>query len=431
MNNRRYGREGFMMNRRTNIQNGQKGKMWNEGRFGNVNNKWQQTNRFEYRRRRENEGKEKDVHGGKNKESRTIEMNTNNEKASDGKMEKNDNKKVHQEGSTSMESSNEGGILGSNRFTLLDSLINEEEIVLNTDEKKIVDEFLIMDENYGVENTVLRNEVKGVEYHKAIQDEYSLLCHKEKVEWLREGDRNTAYFHKTIKERVHRGRIMTIRNEKGVRFEIDEVSLQIVKHFEEFIGPDGYTSRFYKSAWRIVGKEASQAVREFFVTGKLLGEVNATPISLVPKILTPGKVSDFRPISCCNVLYKCICKIMTNRIKGVLGTLVNENQSAFIGGRQITDNILLAQELFRGYNRKQNVKKVSFKIDLPKAYDTISWEFLKGALMMFGFHGKMVSWIMTCVTSTKFSISINSERVGYFKGGRCNTPKLGRSEIRV
>ncbi|GJR80695.1 RNA-directed DNA polymerase, eukaryota, reverse transcriptase zinc-binding domain protein [Tanacetum coccineum] len=154
-------------------------------------------------------------------------------------------------------------------------------------------------------------------------------------------------------------------------------------------GPDGYTSRFYKSAWCIIGKDVCNAVREFFITGKLLGEVNATLISLVPKIPTPDKVSDFKPIACCNVLYKCISKILTNRIKRVLGSLVDENQSAFIGGRQITNNILLSQELFRGYNRKMNKKKVAFKIDLQKAYDTISWEFIKEALVMFGFHEKM------------------------------------------
>ncbi|GKA48560.1 RNA-directed DNA polymerase, eukaryota, reverse transcriptase zinc-binding domain protein [Tanacetum coccineum] len=286
-------------------------------------------------------------------------------------------------------------------------------------------------------------------YYEAIQDEYSFLCQK-------------------AKERVHRGRIMTIRNEEGVRFENDDVAVQIVKHFEDFLGksrlvqklssrndiflnklnneddlkmvrpvsdseiknamfdiedskapgPDGYTSRFYKSTWSIIGKEVCTAVREFFLTGKLLGEVNATLISLVPKIPTPDKVSDFRPIACCNVIYKCISKIMTNRIKGVLDSLVNENQSAFIGGRQITDNILLSQELFRDYNRKLNIKKVSFKIDLQMADDTISWEFIKDALVMFGFHEKMIRWIMTCVTTTKFSISVNRERVGYFKGGR-------------
>nr|GEX98194.1 hypothetical protein [Tanacetum cinerariifolium] len=74
------------------------------------------------------------------------------------------------------------------------------------------------------------------EYYKAMKEENSLLCQKSKVEWLREGDRNTTCFHKTIKERVHRGRIMTIRNEEGVRFENKDVAYQIVKHFKEFLG---------------------------------------------------------------------------------------------------------------------------------------------------------------------------------------------------
>ncbi|GJR72292.1 RNA-directed DNA polymerase, eukaryota, reverse transcriptase zinc-binding domain protein [Tanacetum coccineum] len=202
------------------------------------------------------------------------------------------------------------------------------------------------------------------EYQQATEEEYSLLCQKAKVEWLKDGDRNTTYFHKTIKERTHKGRIMSIRNEEGIRFVNEDVANQIVKHFEDFLGrrrdnamfeiedskapgPDGYTACFYQSAWSIVGKEVCQAFKDFFLNGKLLGEVNATRISLVPKIPTPDRVSDFRPIACCNVLYKCISKILTSRIKGVLGSLVGENQSGFIEGRQITDNILLSQELFK------------------------------------------------------------------------------------
>nr|GEY32968.1 hypothetical protein [Tanacetum cinerariifolium] len=174
--NKRYGRERFVMNRRTEAQNGQKGKMWNEGRFGNVNNKWQQNNRFEYRRRKENKVKEKD-------------------------KEFKDSQKVEEKGSTSKKNNNEGGILGSNRFTLLDSLVNEEELVPTTDKRKIVDDFLhkkcemnnmemndwseemkryyrdkkelidaakemkenedVLDENDDVDNIVLRNEVEG------------------------------------------------------------------------------------------------------------------------------------------------------------------------------------------------------------------------------------------------------------------------------
>lgn len=98
-------------------------------------------------------------------------------------------------------------------------------------------------------------------------------------------------------------------------------------------GHDGYSSKFFKAAWSIVGNEVCEAIRDFFRYGKLLGELNATIIGLVPKMKTPQKVSDFRPISCCNVVYKCISKVIANRLKGVLGDLVNECQSAFIPKR--------------------------------------------------------------------------------------------------
>nr|GFA81220.1 hypothetical protein [Tanacetum cinerariifolium] len=196
---------------------------------------------------------------------------------------------------------------------------------------------------------------------------------------------------------MHKGRIVSVCNEKGERFENDQVAKKFVKHFQEFLGkkdvvtkmpkdgivfpnklsfketvmmckdvsevevkngmfdiedskapgPDGYTARFYKSAWSVIGKDICQALKEFFVNGKLLGE-----------------------------------------------------------------------ELFKGYYRKQKIKKVAFKIDLQEAYDTINWDFLRVVLEKFGFPKKMVKWIMVCVSTTKFSINMNGEREGYFSGGR-------------
>lgn len=70
------------------------------------------------------------------------------------------------------------------------------------------------------------------------------------------------------------------------------------------------------------------------------------------------------------------------------------------------------------YNRKQKVKKCALKIDLHKAYDTLDWNFLKKTLELFGFHRTMVGWIMTCVTTTQFTLNVNGERIGYFYGGR-------------
>lgn len=154
------------------------------------------------------------------------------------------------------------------------------------------------------------------------------------------------------------GLFENVLSEEEANYMIQKVTDQEVKtamfdiEDEKAPGPDGFTTKFYKEAWHIVGRDVSDTVQEFFNSRKLLGEVNATVISLVPKINTPNKVSDFRPIACCNVLYKCISKVLTNTIKKALGKLVNENQSAFVAGRQITDNILVSQELLRGYNKK-------------------------------------------------------------------------------
>ncbi|GJY75471.1 RNA-directed DNA polymerase, eukaryota, reverse transcriptase zinc-binding domain protein [Tanacetum coccineum] len=136
-------------------------------------------------------------------------------------------------------------------------------------------------------------------------------------------------------------------------------------------GPDGFIAKFFKRAWHVIGMDVCNAVKEFFAGGKLLRELNATLITLVPKVRTPNKVTDFRPIACCNVAYKCISKIITNKIKNVLDSIVNKNQSAFIPHMQITDNILLTQDLLKGYDCVNGPKRCSMKIDIKKAYDTV------------------------------------------------------------
>ncbi|XP_035845270.1 uncharacterized protein LOC118491527 [Helianthus annuus] len=181
-------------------------------------------------------------------------------------------------------------------------------------------------------------------------------------------------------------------------------------------GPDGYTSAFFKSSWDIVGEDVSSAVIVFFDNGKLLKQLNHTILALVPKVDTPDSVLDYRLISCCNVIYKCISKIITERIKGSLEKLVSINQSAFVPGRKISDNILLTQELIHNYHLNKGPARCAFKIDIQKAYDTVNWVFLENVLKAFGFHHKMVAWIMACVITTSFSISINGNLHGYFRG---------------
>nr|GFA60769.1 hypothetical protein [Tanacetum cinerariifolium] len=237
---------------------------------------------------------------------------------------------------------------------------------------------------------------------------------KAKVEWLRAGDRNSSYFHNVV---------------KGDQF---------VNHFKNVLGqslevlpfsnPDSLFMKklptvealklFFKDSWSVVGDDVCKAVRDFFSNGKLLKEINATITSLVPKVAAPSKVSNYRPIACCNVVYKIISKVICNRLKGVLGFLVDDNQSAFIPSRQISNNIMLSQELMRNYHRNRGLAKCAFKIDIEKAYDYVEWVFLSSSLKHFGFPELMVKWIMNYITTTSFTVNVNGDHTGFFKGMR-------------
>ncbi|KAJ9561158.1 hypothetical protein OSB04_006318 [Centaurea solstitialis] len=314
--------------------------------------------------------------------------------------------------------------------------------------------------------------MEGAVYLKALKDalvdEESFLRQRAKIQWLKEGDANTTYFHSVVKSKCNKGRIDEIEDLEGNRVVGAAVADLFVEHFKKILGssevvdgisdpfsffvkklslqqaefmirpfsddeikaaifdtddikspgPDGFSSKFYKKSWPIIGFEICLAVKEFFENGKLLGEVNATVIALVPKSQSPKNVAEFRPIACCNVLYKCISKLLVGRIKEFLGVLVDPNQSAFIPNRQISDNVLLAQELMRGYHRQRGTRRCAFKVDIQKAYDTVNWNFLEEILKRFGFHPCMICWIMKCVRSASFTIRVNGDHHGFFQGMR-------------
>lgn len=90
-------------------------------------------------------------------------------------------------------------------------------------------------------------------------------------------------------------------------------------------GPDGFSSHFFKTSWDLIGSEVCEAVISFFRGGFLLKEWNNTVISLIPKNDVVSSLNDFRPISCCGVLYKCVAKILTERLKKVIGDIICEN----------------------------------------------------------------------------------------------------------
>ncbi|GKB29669.1 hypothetical protein Tco_0869070 [Tanacetum coccineum] len=285
--------------------------------------------------------------------------------------------------------------------------------------------------------------VAVVAFNEALIMEEKFLKQKAKVDWLREGDSNSAYFHKAIKSRTSRSRIDVVASVDGTLFENDKVAEAFVSHYEIFLGQPGITGGFdsnnlFKAklednpALNMVRTVSRQEVKdslfsmgndkalvsEFFINGKILKELNHTIIALIPKVRSPTCVTDYHLISCCNVLFKCISKIIANRIKESLKALVSPNQSAFVSGRSNSDNILLTQELMHNYHLDRGSLRCAFKVDIQKAYDKVDWDFLKMILISFGFHDHMVKWITECVTTSSYSICINCSLHGYFKGKR-------------
>jgi hypothetical protein len=92
--------------------------------------------------------------------------------------------------------------------------------------------------------------------------------------------------------------------------------------------------------------------------------MNATIITLVPKRVNPSKMGDFRPISCCNLIYKCITKILVNRLVSCLGALISLNQTAFTPNQSIAENVLLGQEVMKDYHKTDGITKLMVKLSV-------------------------------------------------------------------
>ncbi|KAG7540165.1 Ribonuclease H domain [Arabidopsis thaliana x Arabidopsis arenosa] len=181
-------------------------------------------------------------------------------------------------------------------------------------------------------------------------------------------------------------------------------------------GPDGFQPVFYQECWDVVGNSVQRFIMEFFETGQLPAGMNDALVVLIPKVGKPEKMTQFRPISLCNVLFKTITKAMMLRMKKVMPKLIGPAQSSFIPGRLSTDNIVLVQEAVHSMRRKKGRKGwMLLKLDLEKAYDRIRWDFLEDTLWAAGFPASWVHWIMTCVTGPSMNLLWNGEKSDPFK----------------
>ncbi|XP_060170788.1 uncharacterized protein LOC132601740 [Lycium barbarum] len=265
----------------------------------------------------------------------------------------------------------------------------------------------------------------------------TILRQKARVRWLSEGDTNSAFFHGIIKGRRKRLNIQKIRDEDDNLFEgtaaiaeaavdffqklfspestTDEpTSLNVIQsvvsdednrfliaipsreEIKEIVfqldpdsapGPDGLSGKFYQSSWPVIAEDVFLAVKAFFEGSTLPKFFTHTCLVMVPKVEFPQHFTDIRPISLCNVSSKIISKLLTARLSGLLPRIISPNQSGFVKGRAISENIILAQEIVNDIGKPVDGENVLLKLDMAKAYD-------------------------------RYSVIVNGGRHGFFQSGR-------------
>lgn len=304
------------------------------------------------------------------------------------------------------------------------------------------------------------------ELDKVYSDKDIFWRQRSKEVWAREGDRNTSFFHSAAMARKQRNTIhdlydsarrwceengdieRVITDYFGELFQtgnpdiamIDEVlgpvssrispevHDQLLAHFssDEVIstlsqmaplkspGPDGLPAVFFQKYWHVLGADIITCVLDFINLHRLPLALNYTFIVLIPKIPKPNRIMEFRPISLCNVIYKIGSKTIANRIKPHMNSVISSTQSAFVPGRLITDNVLVAYEVNHFIHCHSQGKRgyVALKLDVSKAYDRIEWIFLEKVLIKLGFPRTLDDIIMLCISTVSYSFLLNGSQFG-------------------
>ncbi|XP_050207366.1 uncharacterized protein LOC126656792 [Mercurialis annua] len=281
------------------------------------------------------------------------------------------------------------------------------------------------------EDLLMEERAVSIHYKNCLNAEEKFLKQKSRISWLKLGDSNNKFFHNSVKVRRCRNRITKLVDANGNELKTqEEISDAMVDFYEKLLGksyqrnhldpnivdrgpklgdidsnslvtavtqeeikcamfsinkapgPDGYSSLFFQRNWNIVGGDVVKAIQEFFFYRKA-----------------------FEPV-------------IAMRLSRCISSLISQSQCAFIPGRRIIDNVLLAHELVHDYPNERGVASCAMKVDLRKAYDTIEWDFLEELLLGLQFPRRFIEWIMICVRTPRYSVSINGSLYGYFRGGR-------------
>lgn len=177
---------------------------------------------------------------------------------------------------------------------------------------------------------------------------------------------------------------------------------------------DGISPIFYQKYWEVVGDSVVKCVLQSLNSGCMPSGLNETYICLILKVRCPQKITEFKPISVCNVFYKIVAKVLANRLREILPEVISESQSAFVLRSQITDNVIAAFETMHNIDQRRKGKYglMAIKLDMRKVYYRVEWAYLDVVMRRMGLQERWIELIKMCVTIVSYSILINGELKG-------------------
>ncbi|KAK4382463.1 hypothetical protein Sango_2869000, partial [Sesamum angolense] len=183
-------------------------------------------------------------------------------------------------------------------------------------------------------------------------------------------------------------------------------------------GTDRFSPLYYQFCRDIIAQDVTEAVQDFYFGTPLPKSFEVTSVALIPKVTNLSTRANFRPISLCNVSNKICSKIMNERIAKILPDISTQSQSGFVGGRLISDNILLAHEVIQTLEAKRRYDNVVYKLDMLKAYDRVQWQILYDVMRKMGFNEKWIQLVRNCIKQCWFNILLNGDKAGSFQSSR-------------
>ncbi|KAF3777702.1 reverse transcriptase-like protein [Nymphaea thermarum] len=178
-------------------------------------------------------------------------------------------------------------------------------------------------------------------------------------------------------------------------------------------GIDGFPVEFFRTFWEVCSVDVFAFCDEFASNSVFLKEFNQATCVLVPKRLNPTDVTHFGPISILGTPYKIIAKLLSMRLAPVLPSIINHFQVAFVKGRRLQDAVVLANEVVHSLYCLR-LPSFILKLDISKAFDSVSWEFLADLLTRLAFGPSIRQWIMSLVTGAQLAVSFNGKQGDFF-----------------